>query len=108
MRRPVHRGRHDHPITSLIITATHIGTAHSNLSTNVSAIEGRLRNSTHRRTFLHFNGNQRRNEARSTRTIDERKRESLGGVYLSYFPVISEKFSVGNFIEILLLIIVDL
>ncbi len=58
--------------------------------------------------FLHFTGNQRRNEARSTRTIDERKRESLGGVYLSYFSVISEKFSVGNFIEILLLIIVDL
>jgi hypothetical protein len=28
------------------ITATHIGTAHSNMSTNVSAIEGRLRNST--------------------------------------------------------------
>jgi hypothetical protein len=74
--RPVHRGRHDHPITSPIITATHIGTAHSNMSTNVSAIEGRLRNSTTSKNGSSiFPANQRENKARSTRTIDERERE---------------------------------
>jgi hypothetical protein len=46
MRRPVHRGRHDHKITSPTIITTHIGTVHSNMLTNVLAIEGRLRNST--------------------------------------------------------------
>lgn len=43
---PVHRGLHDHPITRPIITASQIGTAHRRMSTNVSVIEGLLRNST--------------------------------------------------------------
>lgn len=43
---PVHRGRHDQPMTKPIMTASQIGTAHSKMSTNVSAIEGFFRNST--------------------------------------------------------------
>lgn len=43
---PVQRGRHDQPMTKPIMTASQIGTAHSKMSTNVSAIEGFLRNST--------------------------------------------------------------
>lgn len=43
---PVQRGRQDQPITKPIMTASHIGTAHSKMSTNVSVIEGFLRNST--------------------------------------------------------------
>lgn len=45
-RRPVHLGLHDHPITKPIMTANHIGTAQSKMSTNVSVIEGFVKNST--------------------------------------------------------------
>lgn len=45
-RRPVHLGLQDQPITRPIITASHIGTAHSKMSTNVSVIEGFAKNST--------------------------------------------------------------
>lgn len=49
-RRPrktklVHLGRQAQPITSPIITASHIGTAHSKMSTNVSVIVGFFKNS---------------------------------------------------------------
>lgn len=44
-RSPVHRGRHDQPITKPIMTASQIGTAHSKISTNVSVIEGFFINS---------------------------------------------------------------
>lgn len=43
---PVQRGRHDQPMIKPIITASQIGTAHSKMSTNVSTIEGFLKNST--------------------------------------------------------------
>jgi hypothetical protein len=42
---PVHLGRQDQPITRPIITASHIGTAQSKMSTNVSVIEGFFKNS---------------------------------------------------------------
>lgn len=42
---PVQRGRHDHPITSPIITATQIGTAQSSTSIRVSTTAGLLINS---------------------------------------------------------------
>lgn len=45
-RRPVHLGLQDQPITRPIITASHIGTAHSKMSTNVSVIVGFAKNST--------------------------------------------------------------
>ena len=44
--RPVHLGRHDHPITSPIMTASHMGTVQSKMSTNVSAIHGFFKKST--------------------------------------------------------------
>lgn len=44
--RPVHLGRQDHPITSPIMTASHMGTAQSKMSTNVSAIHGFFKKST--------------------------------------------------------------
>jgi hypothetical protein len=43
--KPVHLGRQDQPITRPIITDSHIGTAHSKMSTSVSVMEGVFRNS---------------------------------------------------------------
>ncbi|KAG1347667.1 hypothetical protein COCNU_06G014960 [Cocos nucifera] len=43
---PVHRGRHDHPISSPIITANQIGTAHSKISISISTTFGRRIKST--------------------------------------------------------------
>lgn len=42
---PVHLGRQDQPMTRPIMTASHIGTAQSRMSTNVSVIEGFFQNS---------------------------------------------------------------
>lgn len=43
--KPVHLGLQDQPITMPIITAIHIGTAQSRMSTNVSVTEGLFKNS---------------------------------------------------------------
>lgn len=43
--KPVHLGRQDQPIKRPIMTASQIGTAQRRMSTNVSVMEGFLRNS---------------------------------------------------------------
>ena len=61
---PVHRGRHDQPITRPIITASQIGTAQSKMSTNVSVMEGLRRNSTRSKngSSIFSSGDRRRKE----------------------------------------------